>query len=199
MSGFSDFINGEVFSWVIIPVLIFCGRIIDVTLGTIRIIMVSRGLKYLAPLFGFFEVLVWLIALGQIMKNLTNPIHYIAYAGGFATGNFVGMYIAEKLALGTVCVRIITIEDVTELLENFKNEHFGYTTFNAEGTLGKVSIILTIVKKKSLNKLYEIIHKANPEAFISVEEIHSVEKGIFPVSKPTKKLSAFYLLHRQGK
>jgi len=199
MDNLLAMINGEVFSWVIIPLLIFLGRIIDVTLGTIRIIMVSRGLKYLAPIFGFFEILVWLIALGQIMNNLSNPLHYVAYAGGFAAGNFVGIYIADKLALGTVCVRLITTKDIVQLKENLTTEHFGYTIVEGEGTLGKVHVIFTIIKKKNLMKLYKITHKSNPEAFISIEEIQSVEKGIFPVSKPTKKLSLLRVSSRPGK
>ena len=89
----------DVYAWIIIPFLIFLARVADVSIGTIRLIFISKGLKYLAPVVGFFEILIWLMAIGQIMKNLSNPICYIAYAGGFATGNFVGICIAEKLSL----------------------------------------------------------------------------------------------------
>ncbi|GAE87820.1 hypothetical protein JCM21531_1220 [Acetivibrio straminisolvens JCM 21531] len=83
--------------------LIFFSRIIDVTIGTIRIIFVSRGKKYLAPVLGFFEVLVWIVAISQVMQNLNNFACYFAYAAGFATGTFVGIIIEEKLAIGTCC------------------------------------------------------------------------------------------------
>jgi uncharacterized protein YebE (UPF0316 family) len=92
------FVNSGVYTWIVLPVLIFVARITDVSLGTVRVIFVSRGLKYLAPLVGFFEVLIWLLAIGQIMKNLSNPVCYIAYAAGFGMGNYVGIRIAEKLA-----------------------------------------------------------------------------------------------------
>ena len=88
------------FAWVVLPILIFLARICDVSLGTVRLIFVSRGFKYLAPVIGFFEVLIWILAMTQIMQNLTNPICYLGYAGGFATGNYIGILIAEKLSLG---------------------------------------------------------------------------------------------------
>ena len=89
--------------------LIFAARIADVSIGTVRLIFISRGLKYLAPIVGFFEVFIWLMAIGQIMQNISNPVCFVAYAGGFAMGNFVGMCIAEKLSLGVVMVRVVTM------------------------------------------------------------------------------------------
>jgi uncharacterized protein YebE (UPF0316 family) len=88
------------YSWVVLPVLIFCARIIDVSVGTVRVILTSRGYRYAAPALGFIEVLIWLLAIGEIMKNLANPACYVAYAGGFATGNYVGIYINQRLSLG---------------------------------------------------------------------------------------------------
>ena len=98
-------------SLIIIPLLIFVARIFDVTLGTIRIILVSRGVKIPAALLGFFEVLIWLIAIGRVMQNLNNVSNYIAYAGGFAMGNFVGIYIENKLAMGLLSIRVVTAKD----------------------------------------------------------------------------------------
>ena len=70
--------------YVILPVMIFCARICDVTMGTIRVIFISKGIRYLAPVIGFFEVIIWLLAIGQVMNNLTNAVSYIAYGAGFA-------------------------------------------------------------------------------------------------------------------
>lgn len=100
----------DIFSFVVIPILICLARIVDVTIGTLRIIFISKGLKYLAPVMGFFEVIIWLLAIGQIMQNLGNAINYIAYGLGFAIGNFVGITIENKISLGFVLVRIITKE-----------------------------------------------------------------------------------------
>jgi hypothetical protein len=95
MNGF-PFFDSQIFTWVVIPVLIILARIVDVTLDTIRIIYISRGMKYLAPLFGFFEILIWLLAISQIMRNLNNPVYYLAYAVGFATGNLVGIFVDRQ-------------------------------------------------------------------------------------------------------
>jgi len=92
----------EIYALIGLPLLIFFARVCDVSLGTIRIIFISKGIKYLAPIVGFFEILIWLLAISQIMQNLTNPYYYIFYAGGFATGNLVGIILDEKLSIGTV-------------------------------------------------------------------------------------------------
>ena len=94
------FFGSEIFTFIILPILIFIARVCDVSIGTMRIIFISRGAKILAPLLGFFEILIWLVAIGKVMQNLDNIACYVAYAGGFATGNFVGIRIEEKLAMG---------------------------------------------------------------------------------------------------
>ena len=119
--GLSGF---EIYTWVLLPILIFVARVCDVSLGTIRIIFVSKGIKYLAPLVGFVEILIWLLAISQILQNLSNVYYYIFYAGGFAIGNFVGIIIDERLSIGTVSVRIITRKDAKELTNALKNEDF---------------------------------------------------------------------------
>jgi len=186
-------------NFLFIPLLIFLARILDVSIGTLRIIFVSRGMKYVAPIFGFLEVLIWLIALGEIMKNLTNPVNYVAYAGGFATGNFVGIYLAGKLSMGMVCVRIITPENADKLLDQFKAEQIGYTVVEAKGSTGEVQLIFTIIKRKDLKYIYELIHKFTPKAFISIEEVQDVEKGIFPQPLSIKDIFRKRILSRLGK
>lgn len=99
------------FSLVILPLLIFAARLADVTIGTLRIIFISQGKRKLAPIAGFFELLIWLVAMGQIFNNLTNFIYYIVYAGGFALGNYVGLIIENKLSLGLLSLHLITKDD----------------------------------------------------------------------------------------
>jgi uncharacterized protein YebE (UPF0316 family) len=99
------------YAWVILPALIFVARVCDVTLGTLRIIFLSRGRRKLAPLLGFFEVLIWIVVIGQLVQHLHSVTAYLCYAGGFAAGNFVGMWLEERLALGTFLLRVIIPED----------------------------------------------------------------------------------------
>lgn len=110
-------IFGETFTaWVIIPLLILLARVLDVSIGTLRIILLGKGYKKLAPMLGFVESFVWILAVSQIMQNLNNLYYYVAYAGGFATGTYLGMVLEEKLSLGYVIVRVITHKDATSSL-----------------------------------------------------------------------------------
>ncbi len=172
--------SAELFAWVLLPLLIFFFRICDVSLGTIRVIFIAKGLKYIAPVIGFFEVIIWLLAIGQVMNNITNVASYIAYGGGFAAGTFIGMKVEEKISLGTVVVRVITPDDPTELVAYLRKRSFGVTIAEGEGSKGKVRIILSVIKRQSLDEVTRGIRQHLPKAFYSVEEVKSVAEGVFP-------------------
>jgi uncharacterized protein YebE (UPF0316 family) len=176
----SDF---DYYTWMILPLLIFLARISDVSLGTIRVIFISKGLKYLAAVIGFFEILIWLLAIGQIMKNLSNPVCYVAYAGGFAMGNFAGIWIAERLSIGVVLIRVVTKKDASELLEHLKSGKYGVTSVDGYGSAGQVKIVFTIVPRREVARVADVIKRFNPKAFYSIEEVRLVKEGIFPTRK----------------
>jgi uncharacterized protein YebE (UPF0316 family) len=155
----------------LILVAIFFARIIDVSIGTLRIIFLTRGLKYLAALLGFFESLVWILAISQIMTNVNNWMAYLAFAGGFASGNVVGIWLEEKIALGTLIVRIITRREADELVKALREADFGATNIPAEGEHGPVSAIFSIVKRKELAEVIALIRRYNPNAFYTVEDV----------------------------
>jgi len=175
--------NSGLFIWLVLPLLIFLARVVDVSMGTIRVIFVSRGLKYLAAVVGFFEILVWLLAIGQIMKNLSSPICYVAYAGGFAAGNFIGISIAEKLSLGVALIRVVTQKDASPLVERLKAENCGVTSVDGHGTRGQVKVVFTIVRRRQVASVIALVKQFNPHAFYSIEDIGLVEEGIFPLKR----------------
>lgn len=199
--GDMGFVNSEIFTFVLLPLLIFLARICDVTIGTIRIIFVSRGAKILAPLLGFFEVLIWLIAIGKVMQNLDNWLCYVAYAGGFGAGNFVGIHIEERIAIGTLIIRIITRKDAFELINALNTVGYGVTSIPAHGKSGEVHVVYTIIKRSDLEDVTGIIKKFNPKAFYSIEDVRFVKEGIFPVRKPGYRRNAMSLpkIFRKGK
>lgn len=166
------------YTYILIPVLIFLARIGDQSIGTLRIIFVSKGYKVIGPLLGFFEVIIWLLAIGQIMQHLNNVWCYLAYGAGFATGNYIGMLLEERISLGTVLVRVIPKKDTTALVKTLIGEGFGVTHFDAEGAKGPVKIVLTIVKRKQLPLVTGIINQHNPNAFFTIEEIKRVSEGV---------------------
>ncbi len=194
-------VNSGLYTWIILPFLIFVARVTDVSLGTVRVIFVSRGLKYLAPLVGFFEVLIWLLAIGQIMKNLSNPLCYIAYAAGFGMGNYVGIRIAEKLSLGVVLIRVVTKKDALPLVECLKAGNYGVTSVDGHGTSGQVKVVFTIVPRREVPSVVDLIRKFNPQAFYSIEDVGFVEKGIFPLRRGWRDFNLLRLFRpfRKGK
>ena len=171
------------FSHIILPLLIFIARICDVTLGTIRIIFVSKGYRNLAPLVGFFEVLIWVIVISQLLSKFGSWVCYITYAGGFAAGNFVGMIIEERIAIGMLLVRITTPKDGHEVLALLNGMGFGATLTFGEGSTGNVSVVQSIVSRKSIKEIQLALGKYDPNLFYSIEDVRSVTHGIFPASK----------------
>ena len=194
-------LDSNLYVWILLPALIFLARVADVSLGTIRVIFISKGLKYFASAIGFFEILIWLLAIGQIMKNLSNPVCYVAYAGGFAMGNFVGISIAEKLSLGVVLIRVITRKNASELVGHLKTGEYGVTSVDGHGTTGEVKVVFTIVPRREVASVVDLIKQFNPKAFYSIEEVGFVEKGIFPIKKNWRSngFSNLFKPFRKGK
>jgi uncharacterized protein YebE (UPF0316 family) len=167
------------FTWIILPLLIFLARILDVSIGTLRLIFVSKGYKFYAPLLGFFEVVIWLLAIGQIMQHLDNFMCYFAYGLGFATGNYIGIYLDEKMSLGTVLIRVVPKFDTTNLINHLRTENFGASVVDIEGMTGKLKMIFTIVKRKDLKDVMGIIQEHNPQAFVTIEDVKTAKEGYF--------------------
>lgn len=175
--------GSDVFKWIILPLLIILARMLDVSLGTIRIVFISRGLKYLAPIVGFFEVIIWLLTISVIMQNLNNAVCYIAYGTGFAAGTFIGLQIEKKLALGCSIIRIITQKDAAELIIYLRLIGFGATSIDAQGANGKVNIIYLIIRRQDFAVISDAIKQYNPKAFYTVEDVRLVSEGVFPMQK----------------
>ena len=169
------------FDYLLLPFMIFLARICDVTIGTLRIVMISKGQKRIAPILGFFEVLIWLIAIGRIMQNLDNWVCYIFYAAGFATGNYIGMLLEERLAVGISQIQIITGKDASGLIRSLKEAGYGTTHHPAEGgASGKmVSIIYSIVKRSEQDKVATIVKVHDPEAFYAFTDVRFVNKNLY--------------------
>jgi uncharacterized protein YebE (UPF0316 family) len=163
-----------------LPLLIFVAEVCVVTLGTLRIIFVSRGRRLLAPLLGFFEVSIWLFAVGQTMSNLRSPPCYLAFAGGFTLGNLLGLLIERRLALGTVVVRVITNRDGDLLANRLHEAGFGATLLDGLGASGPVKMVFTLVPRRQLALVTALIKEIDPRMFYSVDEIQSASEGIFP-------------------
>lgn len=162
--------NTELYEWVLFPIFIFLCRVCDVSLATLRSVLAAKGKKKIVPYIGFFEVLLWILAVSSILKNLNNIMCYIAFASGYSVGIYVGLAIEEMLAIGTQVIRIITNQNSTQIVDALNAENYGVTCVNAEGARGPVKMIFTIVKRKEVPHVIEVLQKYQPNAFYSIED-----------------------------
>ena len=179
-------ISEAVFSFLLLPILIFFARILDVYINTVRIIYVLGGRKLTSTLLGFFESFIWLMAIRQIFEHLDNWICYIAYPAGFAAGIFVGMIIEEKIAYGKVIVRIITRKDIQGLLQYLNKEYFRYTCVRAEGPDGLENLVFTVLQRENLEMLLQTLKEILPTAFYTVEKVNRAAESGAVVEQSTR-------------
>ena len=190
------------FEYIVLPLLIALSRIGDVGIGTVRVMFVARGRRDIAALLGFFEVLIWIVVISQVLQNLNNFMCYIGYAGGFSLGTFIGMLIEDKLALGYVIIRTITLEkDSENIKKELINEGYGVTCVDAVGSTGEpLKLIYSVIKRKDIPEFKVIIQKTHPKAFYSIEDARASYEGIFPSDRSNNRLGRLFgRSHRKGK
>ena len=164
----------------ILPFVIFFGRIIDVSLGTLRIIFVSKGEKYIAPIIGFFEVLIWIVVISEIFSRANDLTAYLSYAAGYASGNFIGILIEQKIAFGILLCRVYTKGNGKELVSLLNRQNFGATLIHGTGSLGEIDVIETVVDRNLMKKVEKIFTEFDPNVFFVVEDVRTKQRGIFP-------------------
>lgn len=187
------------FQWGLLPLLIFCARVLDVSIGTLRVVFISRNIRLLAAVCGFFEVLIWLLAIGQVMKNLENPACFLAYGFGFASGTYTGIWLDEYFSIGRVVVRIITRVDGRALVRALRDDGFGATVMNAEGANGKVQVIYTTIDRRKQAAVIARILEFNPRAFYTIEDVKTAREGIFPAHGNETGPQSWLATCRKGK
>ena len=160
--------------------LIFFSRVCDVTLSTMRTLMVVQGRRGLAALIGFFEVTIYVLILNTVMKNMDNPFNVIAYGLGFAAGNYVGITIEDKIALGNISVQIIVNTSLTEeLTTEIRSRGFGVTVMDGHGQYSDTSVLLVVIGRKDYLPLRNLTTKIAPNAFITVNSLKQLSGGFF--------------------
>ncbi|MGD9898248.1 MAG: DUF2179 domain-containing protein [Calditrichaceae bacterium] len=170
-------VSPDIMTYLVIPILIMIARIFDVSLGTIRIIMISRSNRLVASFLGFFEVIIWLVAVTQVLQNLQNVVSYIAYGAGFAIGNYIGISIENKLAIGMQTIQIITKDNFKTLSMLLREEGFGVTNLQANGQKGQLDFIHVVTSRKRTKDVLSIVKQFDPMAFISITDLRSSYAG----------------------
>jgi uncharacterized protein YebE (UPF0316 family) len=161
-------------------VFIFVAEMCVVTLATLRTIFLAKGRRLLAPLLGFFEVAMWLFAIGEVMRNLGDVRCALAFAGGFTVGTFLGVVVEQKLALGSVVVRTITCKDASSLVAALRGAGYGVTCLQGDGATGPVQVVFTVVPRRMLGHVLGILKAFDPGVFYSVDALQSAAAGVTP-------------------
>ena len=155
-----------------IAFLIFLMRIADVSFGTLRTISVVQGRIRLSVLLGFFEVLIWVVGVSQVMSGFDeNPILAVAYAGGFAAGNGVGISIEKRLALGSVVVRIISPNHGDRIAQTLRVQGYRLTTFMGEGRNGPVTLLFVTCRRREAPRIIQTAQGQDPALFYTIETL----------------------------
>lgn len=180
------------------PLVIFGLRIIDVSMSTVRIVLSVRGHKKIVPIIGFFEVMVWVLAVGNAIRFLDSGLHLLGYGAGFATGNMVGLWIEERLAIGYATIRIVSTHVGVEMADALRTIGFGVTEFSGQGRDGRVEVVYTVCMRRDIERVINEVERWDPQAFITVEEPRDIRWG-WMQSTPRQRLPVGVDMHRMMK
>ncbi len=154
-----------------VPLFIFFARVTDVSIGTVRLICVTRGRRLAAIALGFFEVLIWILAVSRVLTDLDRGLNILAYAGGFATGNALGMWIEQKIAMGMQMVTFLSRGRAHAVAERLRFANFVVTSLEGSGRDGPVALCMAIVPRRRTFELIEMAREVDPEVHATVEDI----------------------------
>jgi uncharacterized protein YebE (UPF0316 family) len=157
--------------------LIFMLRVGDMSLDTLRVLVVMRGRKGTAWVLGFFQALIFVVAIGTVLSDLKNPLNILAYAAGFATGNVIGMLIEERLAIGHVQLSIVSSRLGNAIAERLRDEGYAITEIPARGKDGMVTLLSASVLRKHVDRVHKLINQVDSSAFVTAEDVRPVRRG----------------------
>lgn len=166
---------------------IFLARVLDVSLGTLRTIVVFRGHRYIAAALGFLEVVVWLVAAAQVIQNLDQWYLALAYAAGYAVGNIVGSWLEEKLAIGHELVRIMSADPDVNMVRKLRS--LGYEVIDLEGVENEkvpVEVLLIVERRRNVPQLLRTVSQLDPNAVFTTNDIRRPAQA-----RPLKPRQAF--------
>jgi len=189
----------QIYQYIVLPLIIFFARICDVSLGTMRIVFVSKGRKNIAPFLGFFELFIWIVVISEVFKHADSIVCYIAYAGGYAAGNFIGMNIEERIAIGSQLIQVFTSKDIAPLQKSLNEAGFGTTVVDGDGSAGKTKILYTVINRKTITQAEKIFKEFDPLIFYVIEDVRLVKSGIFPQRQYNRPFHRLFWRSRPGK
>ncbi|WP_322509413.1 DUF2179 domain-containing protein [Anaerolinea sp.] len=164
---------------ILTALMIFVMRVVDMSMDTLRILFVVRGKKLITWVLGFLQSLIFIVAVARVLGGDVHPLSVLAYAAGFATGNIVGMFIEDKMAIGHVRITIISTAAGSQIAQALRESGYAVTEIPAFGKNGAVTMLNCSVLRRDFDHAEEVIRKADPEAFITAEEVRAVHRGFW--------------------
>lgn len=158
--------------------LIFVAKVIDVSIGSMRLIFLTRGKKYVAGGLGFVESIVYIVALGFVVNRLDNPLNIVMYGLGFAGGNIVGSFIEERMAVGFLTVQVISVLKVQEMVQSLREMGYGVTCWEGEGREGPHSVLSCTLARKELSPFMKLVDEWDPHAFVTILDNRTTKGGV---------------------
>jgi len=159
--------------------LIFLLRVSDMTLDTLRVLVVMRGRKAIAWILGFLQAGIFVLAISSVLEHLDNPINIVGYAAGFATGNVVGMLIEERLAIGHILLSVVSPRRGSSIAEYLREQGYAVTEIPARGKDGMVSLLYCNVLRRNVEQVKKLVNEMDPDAFITSEDVRPVRRGFW--------------------
>ena len=190
-------ISPQLFDYLVLPLLIFVARVADVSLATMRVMYIMNGARRWAPFLGFFEALIWLLAIGQIFQNISNVYSYLAYASGYASGTYIGMRIEAKIAMGRMVVRVISKQDTMDLIDWLVSAGYRYNTVEATDNEGNANILFTVIPRSKLDGFLKAVRYFQPDAYYTVESVKRVSEDDLMVERQRSSFSRYMPLVRK--
>ena len=164
---------------ILIALLIFTVRVISTTLDTLRVILTMRSNKFWVWMLGFFNSAIWVLTFAFVLADIDNIVNVIVYAAGFATGNVVGMWIEDKLAIGFAEIRVISPNWGAAILEVLRENDYAVTEIPARGKDGMVSVITSSIRRGDVHEFEKLVKEVDSEAFITTEDVIAVQRGFW--------------------
>ena len=161
-------------------IIIFCAKIIEVSISTIRLVLINKGERVKGAVLGFIEILIWLIVVSSVLNNITeDPIKVFIYAAAFSLGNYLGVTIESKIAVGLASIQVVVNGKDGEVLADILREQgYGVTIIEGKGINESIKNLLFIqLKRKKIPEAVKVIKNHNPEAYITVNDIKSMMGG----------------------
>lgn len=178
-----------------IPLLIFTARVCDVSLGTMRTLLLMSGNRWLTPILGFCEVTIWVLAVSGVLTHLTNISAIAAYGAGFATGIVVGQFIEDRIAIGYRILRVINTDRRLNLSTLLRERGYRVTKVDGHGRDGPVEMAFLVVPRRKVREVQGTLRKSAPDAFVTVERVDRPSGGAWARAgasvRPVGALSGF--------